>query len=364
MKAQVSNIQRYSVNDGYGIRTIVFLTGCSMRCAWCQNPETLRGKPALMFTRENCAACGACRAVCPAGAACAADGSIGVDREKCISCLACAKVCYFNARKPSSREMDVDGVFGEVMKDESFFRNSGGGLTLSGGEPLLQPEFCRELLRRVGERDIHTAIETGGNVPYAAFLRVLPYTDLFLFDLKLLDERKHRRWTGAPNRTLLNNLERLARAGAEIIVRVPLLAGINDGAEFDAIADRVSGETGVRELHILPYHDLGAGKYEQLGMAYALANQKENDDREIQRCRRYAEGKGLRVSVGGAGFRHGDAGQAADANDATSSAISSRSSLRGAKRRGNPDGRMDCRGASRLAMTARVVTIHPQAVGF
>ena len=188
------------------------------------------------------------------------------------------------------------------MRDESVFRNSGGGRTLSGGEPLLQPAFSRELLGRVSEAGIHTAVETAGNIPYAAFIQVLPYTRLFLYDLKLLDEQQHIRWTGVSNRAVLHNLTRLVRTRAEVIVRGPLLEGINDGDEFDAIADYVAAQMSVQELHILPYHTLGVGKYGQLGLDYTLAAQPEENQTEVERCRAYAEGKGLRVSVGGAGF--------------------------------------------------------------
>lgn len=302
MKTQVSSIQRYSVNDGYGIRTIVFLTGCTMRCAWCQNPETISRKPSLMFIASNCAGCGACRMVCGEGAAAGPDGSFGVDRSRCISCFNCAGECYFNARKPSGSEWDMEDVFCEVMKDEAFFKNSGGGLTLSGGEPLMQPQFCRELLQRVQEQGVHTAVETAGNVPYGAFIQVVPFTDLFLYDIKLMDEQKHIEWTGVSNRQILGNLKRLARTRAEVIVRVPLIAGVNDGGEFDAIADYAAGLETVKELHILPYHSLGADKYSQLNLPYRMVGQAEENQSEILRCQTYAQSLGLRVSVGGAGF--------------------------------------------------------------
>lgn len=303
MKAQISNIQRYSVNDGYGIRTIVFLMGCTMRCAWCQNPETISARPGLMFMPDLCTACGACTAVCPNGATICPDGRTGVERDRCKECFLCVKECYFGARKASSHEWSVEQVVKEVLKDEVFFRNSAGGLTLSGGEALMSSGFCREVLRRVhDEEGLHTAIETAGNVPYSAFAEVLPYTDLFLYDIKLLDEKAHKKWTGVSNKLILANLNRLLDSKAEIIVRIPLLAGINDGREFNAIADYVSTLSGVKELHILPYHTLGESKYNHLGMTYPLPEVKEENEEEVERCRRYALRRNLRVSVGGAGF--------------------------------------------------------------
>ncbi len=303
MTATVTNIQRYSVNDGYGIRTIVFLSGCSMRCIWCQNPETLgSGAPVVMLTADSCAGCGACQAVCPSGAIANESGAVAFDRDRCTSCFTCVGVCYFNARKVSARRTSVDRVFAEVMKDEAFFRNSGGGLTISGGEPLLQPTFCRELLLWVKDAGIHTAVETAGNVPAKNMAAVAPYTDLFLFDIKLMDDAKHRRATGVSNALPRKNLESLVRTGVEIIVRVPLIPGVNDGAEFDAIADFVASHKELEEIHILPYHTLGVSKYVQLGLPYPAGHVDENNDEEVQRAAAYAATKGLKVSVGGAGF--------------------------------------------------------------
>lgn len=299
MRGLVSNCQRYSMFDGYGLRTVVFLMGCTLRCAWCQNPENLEQHIALLYAPDACVRCGACTQACPNGAAAVQDGRIVYDRSRCGACMQCVPECYYGARKPSGTERDAEDVVREVLRDKAFFLASGGGVTLSGGEPLMQAAFAEEILRGCKAEGLHTAIETAGNVPWSAFERVLPWTDLFLFDIKLADAEKHRRWTGSDNRRILDNFRRLCGSGKEVIVRVPLIPGVNDGAEFDAIVELARGDVG--ELHILPYHDLGRSKYEQLGIAYPMAD-AENTDGEIRRCERRAEDAGLRVSVGGAGF--------------------------------------------------------------
>jgi pyruvate formate lyase activating enzyme len=189
-----------------------------------------------------------------------------------------------------------------VMQDEVFYRHTGGGLTVSGGEPLVQIDFTRALLAAVSAQGVHTAIETAGNVPSEYFERVTPFTDLFLYDVKLMDSQKHREWTGEGNEQILDNLRRLVRQGKEIIIRVPLIPAVNDEREFEAIADFVHSLPGVRELHILPFHHLGSSKYVQLGMIDPMDGKQEANAETVARARTYAEGLGLRVSVGGSGF--------------------------------------------------------------
>ncbi len=303
MIGRVSNIQRYSMHDGYGIRTVVFLLGCDMRCVWCQNPETLCGNPAVMVVADNCVGCGACVSVCPSGASRWDNGKVILDRSLCESCFKCVDACYFDARKKSGEKMDVDECFREIMKDEVFFRRSNGGVTLSGGEPLLQSEFSMELLKKLKTVKIHTAIETAGHVLRCSFEKVLEYTDLFLYDVKFFDSDKHLQFTCVDNELILDNLRWLTTQGKEIIVRVPLIPGINDGEEFDAIVNLTASLDGIKELHILPYHSLGQSKYDQLGLICLVDKLNEENDVEVERCRLYAENKGLRVSVGGSGFK-------------------------------------------------------------
>lgn len=304
MTGSIANIQRFSVHDGYGIRTIVFLAGCTMRCKWCQNPETISGINELMFNVHNCVGCGFCVPHCPHGALSLNKeaGHVVIDRNICVECFTCVDYCYYDALNSSLKIMEVDEVFDEVMKDEVFYRNSGGGLTLSGGEPLFQIDFAVELAQRVKGKGVHTAIETAGNVPYSSIERILPFIDLFLFDIKGIDADIHKEWTGVSNLLVIENFKRVVHEDKEIIVRVPLIPGVNDGEEFRKIIDFVVEYPQVKELHILPFHTLGESKYTQLEMHNHMLEHPEDNDEEVEACRVYAETMGLRVNVGGSGF--------------------------------------------------------------
>ncbi len=303
--AYVSNIQRFCVHDGPGIRTTVFLLGCPLRCHWCQNPETLAHRPILLFNPDKCAGCAACVEACPQGAARRGeDGGLRFDRALCTACGRCTASCCYRARQLSARAFSVQSLLEEILKDRVAFRNSGGGVTLSGGEPLLDAEFASRLLEACGRSGVPTAVETCGAVPWDHFERVLPHVDLFLYDLKAIDPEKHRTWTGADNHAVLSNARSLAEAGKRLIARVPLVPGVNDDdEEFQAIARFAAGLRGVEELHLMPFHQIGSSKYALAGMEYRMQDTPEEDEGRIDRCRRLAEQLGLRVSVGGAGFR-------------------------------------------------------------
>lgn len=309
----VSNIQRVCVHDGPGIRTVVFLLGCPLRCRWCQNPETLEREPRLMVNARKCAGCGACAEACARQAARrSTDGAVRFDRSRCAACGRCVPACWYKAREMSGRPYSARRLLEEIAKDRVVFRNSGGGVTLSGGEPLLHPAFVAELFRGCRQQGIHTAVETCGAVPWGHFEQVLPVTDLFLYDLKLIDPAKHERWTGAGNLAILGNARALAAGGRRLVVRVPLIPGVNDDeAEFRAIARFAAGLPGVGELHILPFHQVGSSKYDLVGREYELEDLPEDNEARVARCRQLAEELGLRVSVGGAGFKQpGDEAQA------------------------------------------------------
>lgn len=298
--AWITNIQRFSVNDGPGIRTLVFFAGCGMRCLWCQNPEALMKKRRTMFDASKCCGCGACAMECPEGACVrGADGMFRIDREKCVECFACIKTCYHEARTFSVTEMTLRELLQEVEKDAVFYQNSGGGVTLSGGEAMLQTEFCETFLPELKERGIHVATETAGYYPKNVLERLAPHIDLFLFDLKMIDAKKHVKYTGVDNADILENF-RYAAAQKPVILRVALIPGVNDREEFKRIID-FAANCGVKEMHILPFHNLGDSKYEQLGVKYDMKDRSTGNEAQITPCANYARSKGMAVSIGGAG---------------------------------------------------------------
>ncbi len=302
MKAKITDIQHCSLYDGPGIRTMVFFAGCGMRCKWCQNPEALSDQAGIMFNPNLCIGCGECLHSCGHGAVTLDDtGRLAYKRTACISCLRCAENCFAQARKPSVMEITLEDLLKEAVSDEVFFRNSGGGVTLSGGEPLLQADFNHAFLKELKTKGIQTAVETAGYYPQDNLEKVLPHTDLFLFDIKLMDPGKHQLWTGVDNKKILSNFE-LAAKNARVILRVPLIPNVNDGDEFEKIIEFVLNTVNVTELHILPFHSVGDDKYAQLGMNYPMHDLSAQNETGIERCRDTAEKAGFRVSVGGRGF--------------------------------------------------------------
>lgn len=295
----IFDIQRFSVHDGPGIRTLVFLKGCPLACLWCSNPESQRFGAEILFDLEKCVACGGCVEVCPHRAASGEGDRVRYDRTLCVACGRCVEVCYAEARTMAGRQVTADEVVAEVCKDAPFFARSGGGVTLGGGEPLAQSVFALGILRACRGRGIHTAIETCGHVPWPAIDAILPWTDLFLFDLKHLDALKHRSHTGGDVSRIMSNLRQLAASGARVTVRVPVVPDFNDTlADIRAIADRVVS-LGVRDLQLLPYHRLGQTKYRLLGRHYGLSGDKSVPDDTLETLRAGAADAGLSVQIGG-----------------------------------------------------------------
>lgn len=267
MDGMIFDIQRFSLDDGPGIRTTVFLKGCGMRCAWCHNPEGLTAGPEIMFYPQKCVGCGKCFQLCPNGCHRMEDSSRVFDRTRCVRCGACAAQCWAGALVMTGRCVSAQEVVEEIAKDALFYENSGGGATFSGGEPLRQPDFLLEMLAGCKERGFTCAIETAGHVPWKAFEKVLPLTDLFLYDLKIVDGALHQKMTGAGNERILNNLRRLAGRAKQLIVRTPEIPGVNDTPEEKEQLAALLVSLGRRVEHVyLPYHALGNGKYESLGM--------------------------------------------------------------------------------------------------
>ena len=269
----VFNIQKFSVNDGPGIRTTVFLKGCPLRCVWCHNPESKLAKPEIMYSPTKCIGCRACEAVCPKKCHIFSEDKHIFDREKCIGCGECVKVCYTDALSLAGEIKTVDEVIAEVMKDKVFYDNSGGGMTLSGGEPMMQFEFTLALLKAAKEKGLHTCMETCGFAKAEAFKEVAPYVDIFLFDYKITDSDTHKKYTGVDNELILNNLHILDEMGCNTVLRCPIIPDINDNDEhLCAIAELGNSLKNVLEINIEPYHPLGKDKATMLGREYPLAH--------------------------------------------------------------------------------------------
>jgi len=296
----VFELERYATEDGPGIRTVVFLKGCNLRCTWCQNPESHRMKPQVMYYRTQCSACEKCISACPAGSISLVDpyGYI-TDPTSCILCGTCVDNCFYNARKIVGEERDVDSLLGEILRDRRFFEESGGGVTFSGGEPLLQAEEVSLLAGKLKKEGIHTALETAGFVKWEVFEKVLPFIDLFYHDLKHIDSEEHRKYTGVPLEPILRNIARLSRNHENVLVRIPVIPGINnDRNTMEGMLRFLAEKTEVRKVELLPFHRLGVGKYEGLGWNYEMSG-VDNLSREA--CEPLAElGKlfGLVVQVG------------------------------------------------------------------
>lgn len=250
MIGRLFDIEHGSFVDGPGLRTVVFFKGCNLRCAWCHNPESQSRERQLAIYHDKCTGCGKCMKVCPSP-------------DTCILCGKCELLCPTGARKIYGEDYTVDAVMEQIEKDRDFYGDK-GGVTCSGGECLLQPEFLTYLLKACKDKRIHTAVDTAGHVPYDVIEQVLPYTDLFLYDIKTMDDAKHQQYVGVSNSLILENLNRLLDDGAKVWVRVPIVAGINDTeSDIRAIVDFVDGRA--ERIELLPYHSMGENKYAALG---------------------------------------------------------------------------------------------------
>lgn len=268
MEGTIFNIQRFSLHDGPGIRTTVFLSGCNLRCRWCHNPESFSQRPLVRHYPMKCIGCAKCMEVCPEHCHISVDGVHRIRREDCVSCGRCADACCAGALEMSNRRADSEEILSTVLLDRPFYKDT-GGMTVSGGEPMLQHEFARALLKGAKEAGISTALDTAGAIPWERYEAVLPYCDLILFDVKCMNSETHLAATGVDNALILENLVRMSAAGARILVRTPVIPGVNDNEEnMAAMAAFLAHLEGVESVELLPYHPLGGGKYESLGMTY------------------------------------------------------------------------------------------------
>lgn len=266
-KGMIFDIQKSSVHDGPGIRTVVFLKGCPLRCIWCHNPESLHAKPEILFDPEKCVSCGRCIKTCPNECHTLINGKHEFDRSKCTPLGNCTKACLNDALELCGRQMFATEVIREVLKDKLFYENSGGGMTLSGGEPMVQFTFTKELLQLAKQNKLHVCMETCGFAPWREYEEILPLIDLFLFDIKTVNPQKHKTLTGQDNTLILENLKKLNDSGAKIFLRCPLVPGVNDSeAELCGIGELADGLINVEEVDVEPYHPLGISKAHRLGI--------------------------------------------------------------------------------------------------
>lgn len=289
MEGIIFNIQRFCVQDGPGIRTTVFLKGCPLRCAWCHNPESHRRRPEVLFDAEKCLRCGACAAVCHRHVL--KNGAHEFFREDCAACGRCAEVCYADALEMCGRAASVDEVLDVVVRDRAFYREN-GGMTLSGGEPMSQPEFALALAEGTKARGLHVCMETCGECAPEALRAAAKFVDLFLYDVKLLDDAAHRQYTGVSNRRILENLTMLDRMGKPVVLRCPILPGVNlNDAHFEGVAALAQRLSCVQEIQFEPYHPLGVQKSARLGRESAYANREFLDRVEVEAYVRRAQEK-------------------------------------------------------------------------
>lgn len=298
----IFNIQHYSIHDGPGIRTTVFLKGCPLRCLWCQNPESQASQPQIFFNAEKCTGCGKCIDACPEGATQLIEGKSKTDRNLCKGLGKCAEICPNEARSLMGRYVTAGEVFNEVNGDAIFYQNSGGGVTLSGGDPIAQPDFTISILTLCRDAGLHTAIDTCGYAKWETLRHILEYVDLVLYDFKHMDPGTHREYTGVSNDLILDNAKKIHRdLGMDMLARVPILPGYNDSLEdLERTARFVVNELGTSiGVHLLPYHRLGETKYERLEEPEKSVTIQPPGDEHMEGIKDIFESFGLKVNLGG-----------------------------------------------------------------
>jgi pyruvate formate lyase activating enzyme len=295
----VFDVKRYATDDGPGIRTTVFLKGCPLRCSWCHNPEGQVTTSELMYRKKKCLACFECAKACPTGALTHRERHVSINRRLCNLCGKCLNICPADAIKVAGKTFNEVEVMKEIEKDRAFYEESNGGVTFSGGEPLMQVDFLNCLLAECRKENIHTAVDTCGYSSRRNFAKIMNKVDVFLYDIKLMDDRTHKKYTGVSNKLILENLTELADKGKSILARFPLIPGINDDERNVSKTGEFLYKNGIEDIHVLPYHGAGAEKYRNLGRKYKLNRVKSPSDEELRLIKQKLQAFGLKVRIGG-----------------------------------------------------------------
>jgi len=299
-KGIIFDIKRYAIHDGPGIRTTVFFKGCPLRCLWCCNPESYKMSPEIIYTERRCIHCGTCQMVCPNNAIKISKNKLEIIRENCNGCGICAIECPANALELSGKTYSVKELLAEVEKDSIFYHKSEGGITVSGGECTMQSKFLLSFLKKCKEKYFHVTLDTCGFVEWNIFKKIIEFVDLVLFDVKIINEEKHIKYTGKSNKLILENLNKLSKIGIPIIIRIPLIPGFNNSEkEISAIADIVSKLKDIQEVNILPYHRLGESKHTRLGNEYKMKDIKPPNDACLEKAKSFFTSKGIKIKIGG-----------------------------------------------------------------
>jgi len=301
MKGIIFDIKRYAIHDGPGIRSTVFFKGCSLRCEWCHNPEGIESNPEIMVYSNRCAEeCFACVSECHQSAILKNGNSVVIDQAKCHLCGSFEQVCVYEALEIVGKEVTVEEVMEDIEKDRIFFDESGGGVTFSGGEPLMQPDFLESILVELRERKIHSTVDTSGYVSFKDLDRISDKVDLYLYDLKLMDEKKHKNYTGKSNKTILENLKKLLDRGISVAVRIPLISGINDdNKNIRMTAEYLHTLKNIKQINLLPYHKGGCEKHKKLVKKRSWKTFQAPSDKRINEIKGILSDYGFSVKIGG-----------------------------------------------------------------